>query len=289
MTNLNTIQQVEKLVSQLADEDARKDTALMLSQLSNKGLVKEIEEFKLDYASLLSECEEAEAVVTDSNALTQRLMSASAAVESLTDDLCKAQESIGKLENESLSIAALQRQIADKNIEIKGLSVYKKKSEVLAKDLKAMEVNYQNARTKQVKPVKQVKVSHSQLQKQNDRLNKYISELVAYGNTAPQFMGGLKHSTNGVHDFIDCKPEKMSVREKGGKERELMIQRVVVINQHNSTKVMTRIIGEPGLHTCKIPTGGTVKIDDEIRDHVTEYFKTLDSMNAKLKQQKGTK
>lgn len=287
---LNTLETAMKLLTEVGAESKRTATTTELTRLTNISLVSEYGELLKDYDQIHKDCEKAELSVTDSAVITSRLMSTSNAVESLTDDLCNANDTIIKLENDQLSMAAMQRKVAAQAVEIKSLSAYKKKSEVLSRDLKAMESNYQKARAVQVKPVKTVKASHSQLQKKNDQLNKYISELVKYGESAPQFAGGLKHSTQGVMDFIDAKPERMSVKESAdGPEIEKLVQRVFVINMHNSVKVMTRIIGEPGLHTCKIGKGCTVQIDDEVRDHVTEYFKTLDEMNAKLKQQKGHK
>lgn len=291
MTNLNTIQQVEKLVSQLADNDARKDTDLMLARLSNQSLVKEVEEFNKDYQSLLMECQEAESLVTDSTALTQRLISTSAAVESLTDDLCDAKESIGKLENESLSMAGLQRQIAEKNIEIKSLNAYKRKAEVLAKELKAMEANYQNARTKQANPGKSVKSSLGarKLEAKLNEADKVIAGYASHYLVSPQFEGDYQHSKQGVISLYRLNPVLMTIDRNGDGAEDVKVERMILMNSYNSCKVITRIAGENQLGHVSLPKGCTISVDDEMMGWSVNRFKENDSNIAQLKNQRRGK
>lgn len=287
MTQVNIYDTAIELFTEAKEESKRAATTVELMRLNNVKLTQEHDELLKDYDQLYLDCEQAEAAITDTGNLTTRLMAVSSAVESLTDDNVELQAKLKQALNEALNVSGLNKKIAEQAVEIKSLAAYKRKTEVLARDLKLAEAKLQTAKTK---PVKQAKVtkSHKKLQEENLRLNKYIKELVEYGQSAPQFLGGLKHSKQGVMDFVDCKPELMSVKEgPDSPEVEKLVQRVIVINKHNSNKTMTRIIGEPGLHTCKISKGCTVQIDDEVREHVEEYFKTLDVMNAKLKKQKA--
>ena len=137
------------------------------------------------------------------------------------------------------------------------------------------------------KELKVVSDKNAELINVNVELNKYITELVNFGATAPQFLGGLRHSKQGVMDFVDLKAEPMEVSEKGATPREVMVQRFIMINKHNHTRVVTRIVGEPGIHTVKVPVGGNVQIDKEALDHIEEYCKLLDSVNGKIKSSTG--
>ena len=286
MTNLSNLEVISRLATEEVAASKRKDKQIEVLTGENKKLTDSHNELLKDYDQLhiYTEASESTLALFKCNVAIDN-KAAKKAFSEMECDLDAMGVSLASVQSVNDFLSEQNKTLQDAATQLKAA---KRQVEVLTNDLakaKAQVVRAKEAKPKQVKAPKK-SMQYRQLEQQNERLNKYISELVAYGNTAPQFMGGLKHSTNGVHDFVDCKPEKMSVREKGGEERELMVQRVIVINQHNSTKVMTRIIGEDGLHTCKIPTGGVVKIDDEIRTHVAEYFKALDDMSDKLKQQK---
>lgn len=286
MTKPNLLETIQILATEAAAEGARRDKQVAILQAENAAINGKHNDLLKDYDQLHIDCESAESTLAlfKSNVAIDN-KAAKKAFSELEEELEASQSALQSIQqvneflsgqNESLQEAAKQ------------LKLMTRQCEVLTKDLakaKAQVVRAKEAKPKQVKAPKK-SMQYRQLEQQNAQLNKYIQELVDYGQKAPQFLGGLKHSTQGVMDMVDCKPEKMSVREKGGDEREVLVQRVIVINKNNSTKVMTRIIGEPGLHTCKIPTGGTVKIDDEVREHVEDYFKTLDDMSNKLKQQR---
>ena len=144
-------------------------------------------------------------------------------------------------------------------------------------------------KAKPIKPVRQT-VGYMQLVAELKREKAHNLEMVQFGATAPQWLGGYRHSKHGVYDFVDLKPEQLDIREKDSDEHVTkLIQRVVVINSHNSVKIVTRIIGEPGLHSVKIGKGCAVQIDDEIRDHIDEYFKLLDQSNKLLEMNTGFK
>lgn len=289
---MNNLESAIVLIAKEQAENKSLQDTYKLTNLVNISLIKKFDELEFYCDGLVYDLHMAESVNNNSDELTKRLMSTSSAVEELTDDLCVANDTNAKLVNDSLSMAALQRKVADKNIEIKSLNVYKRKFEVASKDLKSTldKLQVEKVKNSLSKPVKQPKVTknYKDLQAENARLNDYIKQLVEYGNTAPQYAGGLKHSKQGVMDFLDSKAELMGVTDpKTGESREVMVQRMFVINQHNSVKTLTRIVGEEGVHTVKVPKGGTVTIDDEVKDHVTEYFNKLDDMNGKIKQQKA--
>lgn len=271
---MNLLQTIEKLAVEANAEGTRRDKQIEILRGANNKLIADHSELCLDYDQLHKDCEASE----QSAALCKM------SNKGLLKELAEKDAAIIAIKEVNQLLSSRDELLQN---EIDRLKNIERENQVLKNDNRKLKD--QVIRHQKVKPVKAPKVtrSYKQIQQTNEKLNKYIGELVKYGNSAPQFLVGLKHSKQGVMDFIDCKPEPMGVQEKGGDEIKKMVQRVIIINQNNSTKVMTRIIGEEGLHTCKIPTGGTVQIDDEVRDHVNKYFKTLDEMNEKLKGKKA--
>lgn len=198
--------------------------------------------------------------------------------KSLTQQVADLQASYTALEG-------VNEYLSGQNKKLEEYAGYKRKYEVAIADLARAKEQVKRVKSKAPTKVRKDKksVSYDRLNEAYQTSQRNVNELLAYGQSSPQFMGGLKHSTQGVMDFVDLKPETMGIKDGDGDEVEMMVQRVVVINRHNSCKMMTRIIGQAGLHTVKVPKGGIVQLDDEGKKHINEYFVDYDKHYGEAK------
>ena len=108
-----------------------------------------------------------------------------------------------------------------------------RENEVLKKDLKKSQEQVKRlkaAPSKKSKPVK-IGAGVAQLTLEKKRLNKYISELLAWGQVSPQYIDTLQHSTQGRLDIIDLKHEDADVSELGETDKHIKsCQRFIVIS-----------------------------------------------------------
>lgn len=270
--SISLLETIEKLAVEANAADKRKSKQVAILQ----------DEAVINKALTLDMKDEIERLKTESAEALSSSQLCKINNKSLLQELADMEVGLSAVQETNAIMSDLNKALQDENTRLKKIE---RERDVLSKDNKKLKDNLAKAKSKAEKPAKEkVNMKYMKLQETNAALNKYITELVTFGQTAPQFMGGLKHSTQGVMDFIDCKPEMMSVEDPKTQEvREVSVQRIIVINKHNSVKVMTRIIGEDGLHTVKIAKGCTVTIDDEVRDHVIAYNKTADEVDSKLK------
>lgn len=286
MTKINLLTTAIKLLEEVGAENNASADVYQLTKLANISLIKNFDELELYCDQVEADCKKAESAVTDSTTITNRLKSVSSAVESLTDELCDANDTIGKLRNDSLSMAALQRKIAEQAIEIKKLSVYKRKNEVMAKDLadakkQALRSNRSPAATGGFKSEGQ-KITQRKL----NAANNVIADYAAHYLVSPQFEGQVNHSEQGIIDLYRLNQVTMSVQRNGEEIQEVKVERMIVMNSYNSCKVITRINGVHELGKATIPKGGVIKLDDEMLEFALVRFKENDINKARLSNNK---
>ena len=167
----------------------------------------------------------------------------------------------------------------------KELAALKRENDVLKKDLKKSQDQVKRnkaAKPKQAKPVK-IGAGVAKLTLENKRLNKYISELLAWGQVTPQYLDSFKHSVQGRLDIIDLKNEDSDVSEIGSVDKEIKsCRRFIVINNYNSIQMVTTVKGDEGMHNPIAPEGHHVTIDEEVNDYIFKYIAKSEVVNKQV-------
>ena len=237
--------------------------------------------------------------------ISTRLLSTSNAVESLTDDLCAANDIITKLKNDESSMAGLTRKITQQAIEIKALQVYERKNEVAQAEISRLESQIVKLKaTAQRPPVKQKKaapfnndgpfskgpVSSKQLRKASENLvkenefykGKYkevadmYNELVIYQQTAPTFAGDIELKGVGNIHMIDLQWHNRDIMQEDGTFLKTKAQHVLCINDYGSVKTLFRIEGDEKIYVSKTPTGKHLRATDGLTEIVQNRFDEYD-------------
>lgn len=224
------------------------------------------------------------------------------AVESLTDDLCTANDTIAKLNNESSSTAAMQRIITDLRMKNRSLSTLANKYEaaqagMLAATKKLNQFKAEHGAHTQSKIVapdngafgkkpvsqKQLRQASKNLVKENEFYKgKYkevadmYNELVIYQQTAPTFAGDVSIGAGGNIHMIDLQWHDRDIKQADGSFLRTRAQHVICINDYSSVKTLFRIAGSDVIHVSETPPGKHLRASDKLTEIVKRRFEAYD-------------
>ena len=264
--SISLLETIEKLAVEANAADKRKSKQVAILQdeaLINKALIldmkDEIERLKTELAEALSSSQ----LCKISN-------------KSLLQELADMEAGLSAVEETNAIMSDLNKALQDENARLKKIE---RERDVLAKDNKKLKDNLAKAKSKAEKPKKAT--NNFELKNKLATANKNIIDMGKYIEASPITAGTMKHSEQGMVDFIHVKPVKMIVQHKG-EVTERMVERLIAINDNNSMKVINRIEGDEKLARVTIPKGGVIKIDDEVIEYAEGYFKKSDKHKSDL-------